>query len=145
MEREKAKNTKGVVVAPSGMLKGGTARMYTENIITDPNSAIYFVSYQMPESPGAVLINEHKYVLNSRNKRSGTEDVLNEVKRFEFSSHSGKTDLIEFAEHCQFTSKNKKVFIVHGEEEVSLAFSKELNKKGFDSQVPKQGEQFIIK
>lgn len=143
-EREKAKNTKGIVVAPSGMLKGGTARMYTENIIKNPNSAIYFVSYQMPESPGSVLLNEHKYVLNARNNNSGTEDVPNEVKRFEFSSHSGKTDLIEFAEHCQFTSKNKKIFIVHGEEEVSIAFSEELKKKGFDSQVPKQGEEFII-
>jgi putative mRNA 3-end processing factor len=143
-EREKAKNTKGIVVAPSGMLKGGTARMYTENIIKNPNSAIYFVSYQMPESPGSVLLNERKYVLNSRNINSGTEDVPNEVKRFEFSSHSGKTDLIEFAEHCQFTSKNKKVFIVHGEEEVSIAFSEELKKKGFDSQVPKQGEEFIL-
>ncbi|MCP4762651.1 MAG: MBL fold metallo-hydrolase [archaeon] len=142
-ERKKAKDTKGVVVAPSGMLKGGTARMYAENILKDPNSAIFLVSYQIPNSPGAVLLEEHKYALDTKNPDE-KEDILCEVLRFKFSSHSGKSDLIKFANGCKFTSKKKILFIVHSDKDVAEEFSKTLNNKGFIASAPSQSDFYII-
>lgn len=143
-ERENAKHSKGVIVAPSGMLKGGTARMYAESMIKDPNSAIFLVSYQIPDSPGAQLLNEQKYVTNTKDTEI-KEDALCEIQFFDFSSHSGKTQLMEFIERCQFNSNEEKnVFVVHGDEDNALAFTDELNKHGFNAKAPKQAEEFHI-
>ncbi|MHA1727467.1 MAG: MBL fold metallo-hydrolase [Promethearchaeota archaeon] len=142
-ERSQAKKRKGIVVAPSGMLKGGTARMYAENLIDDPNSAIYLVSFQIPESPGDILVNEQKYVLDKKNPGK-KENVLSEVKLFSFSSHSDQKELIKFAEGCQFSSKEKQVFVVHGDEEVSVEYAEELKKHGFKASAPEKADKFEI-
>jgi putative mRNA 3-end processing factor len=144
LDRETAKNTKsGVIVAPSGMLKGGTARMYAENMIMDPNSGIFLVSYQLPDSPGAILINEHKYQLNPK-ELEAKSDVYCNVKFFDFSSHCGKTELIQFAERCQFANADKRVYVVHGESSIATSFAEELKKRGFTAKAADQAEQISI-
>jgi putative mRNA 3-end processing factor len=139
-QRQQAKHANGVIVAPSGMLKGGTARMYAEAVINDPNSAILLVSFQLPGTPGDILLNEHKYTYNNGDQ----EDVKCEVLKFDFSSHSGKSQLIDFAKHIKFVDSEKRVFAVHGEEEVANSFVEELSKEGFNAIAPKQGETFKI-
>ncbi|MHA1821618.1 MAG: MBL fold metallo-hydrolase [Promethearchaeota archaeon] len=143
LEREMAKNTNGIVVAPSGMLKGGTARMYAEAVYKDPNSAIFLVSYQLPDSPGAILLNEHKYVLNQKDP-TNKESVDCEVKFFDFSSHSGKSQLVNFAQNLNFKNNEKYTFIVHGDKENSNALKDTLNSLNFNASVPKQGDVFKV-
>ncbi|RLI28495.1 MBL fold metallo-hydrolase, partial [Candidatus Bathyarchaeota archaeon] len=41
-----------VIIAPAGMLKGGTAVFYAEKLAKSGNNAIYLVSYQIPGTPG---------------------------------------------------------------------------------------------
>ena len=139
-QRQQAKRANGVIVAPSGMLKGGTARMYAEAVINDPNSAILVVSYQVPGTPGEVLLNEHKYTFNNGEQ----QDVACEVHKFDFSSHSGKSQLLDFVKRCDFGDSEKKVFTVHGDEEVMASFIKDLDKAGFKAAAPSQGESFKI-
>jgi putative mRNA 3-end processing factor len=139
-QRQQAKRANGVIVAPSGMLKGGTARMYAEAVINDPESAILVVSYQVPGTPGEVLLNEQKYTFNNGEQ----QDVTCQVHKFDFSSHSGKSQLIDFAKNCDFGDSEKKVFAVHGEEEVMTSFVNDLNEAGFKAAAPKQGESFKI-
>ncbi len=38
----------------------------------------------------------------------------------------------------------KKIAVVHGEEEQSLALTQHLNQKGFNAQTPKPGEQIGV-
>jgi len=144
LERENAKSTKGIVIAPSGMLKGGTARMYAESIIGDSNSAIYLVSFQLPGSPGDVLLNENKYISNSKSKEVIMEKVECEVKYFDFSSHSGKTELIGFLEACKFRNNKKQIAIVHGDEENIIHFQKELSEREFNCFNPKIGDEIKL-
>jgi putative mRNA 3-end processing factor len=131
-EREDAKACNGAIVAPSGMLKGGTARMYAESIIRDPNSAIYLVSFQIPESPGAILLKENKYVVNKENTEQKF-DVQCEVQFFDFSSHAGQSELIEFVEKCKFKNSNKLVYLVHGDGINTTGLAKELQTKGINA------------
>ncbi len=139
-QRQQAKRANGVIVAPSGMLKGGTARMYAEAIINDPNSAILLVSFQIPGTPGDILLNEHKYTYNNGDQ----EEVKCEVIKFDFSSHSGKSQLIDFVKKSNFGESEKRVFAVHGEEEVAESFIQELNQIGVIAVAPKQGESYKI-
>ncbi len=139
-QRQQAKRSNGVIVAPSGMLKGGTARMYAEAVINDPNSAILVVSYQVPGTPGEVLLNERKYTFNNGEQ----QEVACEVLKYDFSSHSGKTDLIDFVKRSNFGDSEKRVFAVHGDEEVMTSFVKDLNKAGMKAVAPAQGESFKI-
>jgi putative mRNA 3-end processing factor len=139
-QRQQAKRSNGVIVAPSGMLKGGTARMYAEAIINNPNSAILLVSYQLPGTPGDILLSEHKYTFNNGEQ----QEIACEVIKYDFSSHSGKTQLIDFANNCNFGESEKRVFAVHGDEEVMASFVNDLNKVGLKAVAPKQGESFKI-
>ena len=50
--RQVARNSKGVIIAPSGMLKGGAAYNFIESFLNDPSSAIYLIGYQVEGSPG---------------------------------------------------------------------------------------------
>jgi len=140
-QRQEVKQSNGVIVAPSGMLKGGTARMYAEAIIKDPNSAILLVSYQIPGTPGDVLLNNQKYMFNNKDEQ---EKIACEVLKFDFSSHSGKTQLIDFTLRSNFRDSNKRVFAVHGEEEVALSLVNDMNQLGLNATAPKQGESFKI-
>ncbi len=59
--------------------------MYAEAVIKNPNSAILVVSYQVPGTPGEVLLNEHKYTFNNGEQ----QEIACEVLKYDFSSHSG--------------------------------------------------------
>jgi metallo-beta-lactamase family protein len=58
-----------------------------------------------------------------------------------FSAHADKGELIEFAERCGKSLKG--IFIVHGDEEQSLALAENLKEKGFDNVVVPTPKQFI--
>lgn len=131
-ERNHAATTPGVVIAPSGMLKGGTARYYAENVIHKENCGIFLVSYQVEGTPGRILLETNKYQLNDASKE---EEIEAKVYHFDFSSHSGMQEMIEFLQSLNFVGE-KKVFCVHGDEEVMTHFSTELQKLGFVSEMP---------
>ncbi len=114
--------------------------MYAEAVINDPNSAILVVSYQIPGTPGEVLLNEHKYTYNNGEQ----QEIACQVLKFDFSSHSGKSQLLDFARQCNFQDSEKKVFAVHGDEEVMISFVNDLNEAGFKAVAPKQGESIKI-
>ncbi|MFW9970788.1 MAG: MBL fold metallo-hydrolase, partial [Candidatus Odinarchaeota archaeon] len=55
-DRFHVKKSNGVIISPSGMLKGGAVIDYIETILNDPTSAIYLVGYQVEGSPGRDLL-----------------------------------------------------------------------------------------
>ena len=140
-ERNHAATTPGVVIAPSGMLKGGTSRFYAENIINDDKSTINLVSYQIEGTPGKILLEKGQFV-NDDDPENG-EAVKSEVNHFDFSSHSGKTDLIALLSHLQFKGE-KLVFCVHGDKEVMESFSENITGLGFHTEIPLEGQTFKI-
>ncbi len=139
-ERRKASSKSGIIIAPSGMLKGGTARYYAENIIDGINNAINLVSYQIDGTPGKILLEQGIYI----NKHPHEEiKVKCQVNHFEFSSHAGKSGLIEFLNKLKFKS-HKKVFCVHGEKEVMNEFASNISKLGYLAETPEIGQFFKI-
>lgn len=115
-KRKKILGRPGVIISPAGMLKGGPAAFYAERIAENKHDAIFLVSFQMKNTPGAILLEENKYLVNGKERK-----VKAKVKQFKFSSHCGKKELHHFLK--KFDTKTK-VFIIHGEEKNCLALEK---------------------
>ncbi|MEM1574764.1 MAG: MBL fold metallo-hydrolase [Nitrososphaerota archaeon] len=115
-KRRKVLERPGVIISPAGMLKGGPAAFYAEKIAENKRDAIFLVSFQIKNTPGAILLEEGKYLINGKEKK-----VKAKVKQFKFSSHCGRKELHEFLKKLDTKTK---VFIVHGEKENCLILEK---------------------
>jgi metallo-beta-lactamase family protein len=64
------------------------------------------------------------------------------VKIGGFSAHADKNEMLRFL--TQSNLQIKKIAVVHGEEEQSLAFADLLRSKGYHAVVPKVGQTLIV-
>ncbi|GAG97168.1 unnamed protein product, partial [marine sediment metagenome] len=90
--RANIKKSNGVIISPSGMLKGGAAIEYIRSILGDPLSAIYLVGYQVEGTPGRNLLDEGIFELKESRKNKPNFDLRIvaqcDYDYFDFSSHS---------------------------------------------------------
>jgi len=105
-ERKGAVTAPGVIVAPAGMLTGGTAAFYVEKVAKKKQNAIFLVSFQIPGTPGRVLLEQKKVFIRGRPKT-----VEAEVERFDFTSHCGRKELEAI---LKVNHGNPTVYTVHG-------------------------------
>jgi putative mRNA 3-end processing factor len=149
-DRIQVKKSSGVIISPSGMLKGGAAIEYIETILNDPASAVYLVGYQVEGSPGRGLLDNGIFEFkDSRKKMSFLENFQIEAKcdydYFDFSSHVGSFHLYEYIKNLKFQNKSdNNVFCVHGDGKSTTTFASELVKKGYNSVAPEVGESYKI-
>jgi metallo-beta-lactamase family protein len=64
------------------------------------------------------------------------------VKIGGFSAHADKNEMLRFLTRSNL--QIKKIAVVHGEEEQSLAFADLLRAKGYNAVVPKVGQTLIV-
>jgi len=132
-DRRRAAKTPGVIISPAGMLKGGASVFYMENVAAKKQNAVFMVSFQVPGSPGRILLDRRKFVIHGR-----AQPVDARVERFDFSSHGGKRELEQTLSDLD---KKTRVFIVHGAEgncrKLADWASKEL---GLNAAAPKTGD-----
>jgi putative mRNA 3-end processing factor len=132
-DRRKAAKTPGVIISPAGMLKGGASVFYMENIAGRRDNAIFLVSFQVPGSPGRILLERKKFVIHGR-----ARPVEAQIERFDFSSHGGKRELeLTLSE----LDKRTKVFVVHGAEGNCKRLAEWASKEmGLEASAPKTGD-----
>ena len=136
-QRKKVVKTPSVIISPAGMLVGGAAIFYNSEVAKNTRNAISLVSYQAQGTPGRTLLDRGLALVNGKPKK-----VKAEIRRFDFSSHSGRKELFEMFKHIK---GNPKVLAIHGEEESCLKFAQEIREKfGFDTVAPTAGEKFVI-
>ncbi len=136
-QRRNIVKTPSVIISPAGMLVGGAAISYTSEVAKNTRNAIALVSYQAQGTPGRTLLDRGLALVNGKPKK-----VKAEIRRFDFSSHSGRKELFEMFKHIK---GNPKVLAIHGEEESCLKFAQEIREKfGFNTFAPTAGEKFVI-
>lgn len=149
-DRLLVKKSNGVIISPSGMLKGGAAIDYIETILNDPVSAIYLVGYQVEGSPGRGLIDNGVFEFKEkRKKKNNFKNLQIEAKcdydHFDFSSHADSLHLYDYIESLKFRNKsNNDVFCIHGDRKSTTTLASELVKKGYSSVAPEIGEIYKI-
>lgn len=136
-DRRKAAKKSGVIISPAGMLKGGPAAFYISKLGQKNRNAVFLVSYQIPGTPGHELLEKGMCVIDGRVRR-----VKAQVEHFDFSSHSGASQLRDFVKDLH---GNPTVFTVHGAEGNCERFARWTKKgTGFKSRAPKAGDRFTI-
>ena len=143
LEESKALNNRKdsiVIISSSGMCEAGRIKHHLKHNLWRKESTILFVGYQAEGTLGRKLVEGAKKV-----KLFGEEISVNaRIEMIEgFSGHADRDGLMNWL--SRFRRKPRKVFIVHGEENVMNEFSALINEKcGLETIIPSKGEAFIV-
>lgn len=136
-ERKKALDEPCVVISPAGMLVGGNAVYYLQELAFDNKNGIALVSYQGEGTPGKKLLETGKVETRGRDLK-----VSAEVRQFEFSGHADRNDLLELVKNIK---GNPKVLTVHGDADSCTKFAEEIKEKfGLDAHSPESNETIEV-
>ena len=136
-ERKRAMGEPCVVISPAGMLVGGNAVYYLQQLSFDKKNGIALVSYQGEGTPGKKLLDTGK--VSTRGKDL---NVQAEVKQFQFSGHADKKELFDMIKKIK---GNPKVWTVHGDSESCDIFAQEIHEKfGFETYAPTVNDEITI-
>lgn len=102
----------GIYLVSSGMLVEKTpAWRVAANILDDPKSAVFFVGYCDPATPGGELIGTPKGGTFEFKGLDYTATIRSEVERFHLSGHADREELIQFARDLA----PKDIVLTHGD------------------------------
>ncbi|HEV2226888.1 MAG TPA: MBL fold metallo-hydrolase [Nitrososphaerales archaeon] len=125
----------GVIISPAGMLVGGASIFYNEHLSMDEKNGISIVSFQVPGTPGRTLIDKGLTIYRGKPTK-----VKAEVRRFDFSSHSGKSMLLS---DLKGIGGSPKFLTVHGEEESCISLAQQLHTDfGVEATAAIAGQEF---
>lgn len=127
----------GVIISPAGMLVGGSAVFYLQEIAKDPKNGVAMVSYQGEGTPGRALLDKKIITYDGKMRK-----CLAEVNRFEFSGHNSRSELFEILDKIK---GNPEVLAIHGDGNSCTKFAEEIQDKyGFKAKAPSQGDVIEI-
>ncbi|MBW1840185.1 MAG: MBL fold metallo-hydrolase [Deltaproteobacteria bacterium] len=140
-------NTPHIVISASGMCEAGRVLHHLRHKIHDPRHTILIVGYMAENTLGRRILDEG--TAYEASGRKGTPPVLkfynkqyplkaHVEKLGGFSAHGDQNEMRRFLKESNL--RVKKIAVVHGEEDQSLAFAKCLEKDGFPVVVPRPGE-----
>ncbi|MGQ0606214.1 MAG: MBL fold metallo-hydrolase [Candidatus Nitrosotenuis sp.] len=126
-----------VVISPAGMLVGGNAVFYLQELALDKKNGIALVSYQGEGTPGRRLLDSGKISVQGKERKAEAQ-----VRQFEFSGHSDRNGLFDLIKSIK---GNPKVLTVHGDGNSCTRFAQEINEKfGFDARAPMMGDIITV-
>jgi len=128
-----------IIISSSGMCEAGRIKHHLKHNLWRADSTVIFVGYQAFGTLGRRILQGDKGI-----RIFGEEiNIRANIVRIEgFSGHADKEGLLEWIKH--FPTSVEKVFIMHGEEKVSVAFAKELGILGYDAVAPELFESFNL-
>ena len=130
-ERKRELSEPCVVISPAGMLVGGNAVFYLQELALNKNNGVALVSYQGEGTPGRRLLESGKISVQGRERKAEAQ-----VRQFEFSGHSDRNALFDLIKKIK---GNPKVLTVHGDGNSCTKFAQEIKEKfGFDAHAPKK-------
>ena len=136
-ERKRALSEPCVVISPAGMLVGGNAVYYLQELSFNDKNGIALVSYQGEGTPGKKLLDTGK--VQTRGKDL---NVKAEVKQFQFSGHADRDSLFEMIKNLK---GNPKIMTVHGDDESCTRFAEEIHERfGFEAHAAKLDEKITL-
>lgn len=135
--RKKLVKTPSVIVSPAGMLMGGASVFYNEHISQSERNGISIVAFQVPGTPGRTLLEKGLTIVKGKPTK-----VKAEVRRFDFSGHSGRSDLFTLMSKIKGTPK---VYAVHGDGDSCTTFAREIYERfGFEASAPQIGDKIAV-
>ena len=140
-----------IVISASGMCEAGRILHHLRNKIHNPIHTILMVGFMAQHTLGRRILEQGQaYEAAGRTGEPPIMRILNKeyplkarvVKINGFSAHADRNEMIRFLKDASL--QIKRIAVVHGEEKQSLAFADLLREKGYNAQVPKEGQTFEI-
>jgi putative mRNA 3-end processing factor len=126
-----------IIISPAGMLVGGSAVFYMQEVAKSDKNGIALVSFQGEGTPGRALLEKRVTILDGKVRK-----CLADVRRFEFSGHNSRSELFEILDRIK---GNPKVLTVHGDESSCTKFAEQIRERyGYDAKAPDTGEVIEI-
>ncbi len=129
-----------IVLAGSGMLSGGRMLTYLTRFIEDPATRLILTGYQAEGTRGRKIEDGEKEI-----KIWGEYYRVNaQVHRLEsLSAHADRSELLEWA--GKIKNIPEKVFLIHGEKEVSSALKREIETNyNWNVVIPDLYQKFVL-
>jgi metallo-beta-lactamase family protein len=144
--------TPHIVVAASGMCEAGRILHHLRHKIHSSKNTILIVGYMAQHTLGRRILEQGQAFEDAG--RKGKPPLLKfmnkeyplkarVVRLGGFSAHGDKNEMHRFLTKSNLSVK--KIALVHGEEDQTLAFAEDLRSGGFEVAVPKMGETIQIK
>ncbi|HNW69503.1 MAG TPA: MBL fold metallo-hydrolase [Bacteroidales bacterium] len=118
-----------IIISSSGMMEAGRIKHHLANNISNPNNTILVVGYCEPSTLGARIKRGDKEVSIHGTKYEVKADVQTLE---EFSAHGDYAEMIVYLS-CQDKKQIKKMFLIHGEEQVIVDYKKILKENRFEN------------
>ncbi len=136
-ERAHALEEPCVVISPAGMLVGGNAVFYLQELAFDSRNGIALVSFQGEDTPGRRLLDSGVIWYRGQEHK-----VTAPVRQFEFSGHSDRRDLFDMVRNIQ---GDPKVLTVHGDLDSCNLFAEQIHEEfGLDAQAATLGQTVTV-
>jgi metallo-beta-lactamase family protein len=140
-----------IVISASGMCEAGRILHHLRYKIHNPRNTVLIVGFMANHTLGRRIL-EQGEAYAAANRQGPTPEVkfmnttyplaAHVVKIGGFSAHADRDELMRFL--TQSNLEIKKIAVVHGEEEQSLAFTKHLNQSGYNALTPQPGETIAL-
>jgi len=119
-----------IIISASGMCEAGRIRHHLKNNIGDPKNLVLFIGYCAENTLGAQLVAGKKTV----NIFGEPHEVRAKVLSIDaYSGHADKNELLNYVK--AISGPMKKIFVIHGEQDQTLAFCDLLSTAKPDSQI----------
>lgn len=141
-ESKRLISKKGVIIiAGSGMCTGGRIVHHIKNHIEKSNTHMIFVGYQVEGTLGRDIV-DRKEQIRVMGQSLQVNAHIHTLGGF--SAHGDQRDLRYWLR--SFGHTPKKIFIVHGDEEIAIGFGSNIKSElGIDVDIPKLNEEFELK
>ena len=136
-----------IFISSSGDLAHANAPRHFVRMCDDPGNLLCIIGWQSPGSLGARLLAGESPVLvgHQEGKKLKQEWISPAIATRKFHSFSGHADAAGLLEWLGAAVGVRHVFLVHGEEEQSLALAQSIRTKlGLEVTVPRRGDGFAL-
>ena len=129
-----------VIISASGMCENGRILHHLKNNVEDARNTVLIVGWQAPHTLGRRLVERQPAVriFGQEYMLRANVEIING-----FSAHADRNELLAYTAHLNHASgRLKHVFVVHGEQEASLALAQGIREQGVPHVlVPEQGQE----
>lgn len=141
-----------IVISASGMCEAGRILHHLRYKMHNPKNTILVVGYMAQHTLGRRILEQGEaYAADGRSGSAPLLKVLGKeyplkarvTKIDGFSAHGDRDEMTRFLKDSNLNIK--RIALVHGEEEQSVAFADGLSKAGYDTTVPRRGESISVR
>jgi metallo-beta-lactamase family protein len=129
-----------IIISASGMCEAGRILHHLKNNVEDPKNTILVVGFMAKDTLGRRIVQREKKVkiFGEEYKLKARVEIFNE-----FSAHADRGELLGYVRNTKDSLEG--VFVVHGEEEQSLALADGIKDMGVKNVlVPDLGEEVSL-